>query len=86
MHLKTAIQKYLNELPDCFFFPTKNTKCSLVGCVRGKLVCMLILETNRRPNKQEISFSARILQNGGEHYVIRTLEDVCEISKAKGWL
>ena len=90
MHLQTAILHYLNNLPDdtgrTWFFVSRNKNCSLVGSVRGQLVCLLVLTSDRRMTHEEIKFSARITQSNGEHYVVRSMDDICEIAKVRGWL
>lgn len=90
MHLQTAVLNYLNHLPDdsgrTYFFRSQSPNCSLIGSVRGQLVCILIIQTDRKMTRSEIEFSARIYQSGGEHYTVRSMHDICEISKSRGWL
>ena len=86
MHLKTAILHFLDSLPSSsYFFPCNNLNCSIIGSVRGQLVCILVVESERRLTKSQINFSAKLYRSMGEHYVMYSLEDATEIAKERGW-
>jgi hypothetical protein len=89
MSLKNDVRKYLNSLSKdkrIYFFNAANSRCSLVGSVKGHLISILVIETDRNSSREEINFSARIMRSGGEYYVVRSMEDISEIVKIRGWI
>jgi hypothetical protein len=89
MSLKDEVRKYLNGIckdKRIYFFNSTGCKCTLIGSVHGHLIAILVLQIDRPMNRDEIAFSAKIMRSGGEFYCIRSLEDICEIAKIRGWL
>jgi hypothetical protein len=87
--LKNDVRKYLNSLSKdkrIYFFSASNGKCSLIGSVRGVLVGILVIPTDRKSSREEIEFSARILRSQGEFFVVRSMADISEIVKIRGWI
>jgi len=86
--LLNKVKRYLNSLASdrTYFFNSLSSKCSLMGAIKGNLICILIIDGDRRLSKSEIEFSSKILRCGGEHYTIRSMEDLTEIAKIKGWV
>jgi len=84
--LENEIYKFLKTLPEsCYFYKSKNLSCTFAGIVKGQSVSILVVSDKRRLTKTQINFSARVYQAGGEYYITRSLEDICEIAKIGGW-
>ena len=81
-----SIYDFLKTLPDSsFFFPSKNSNCTFLGIADGETVAILVVEKHKKLKKNHIEFSSRVIQAGGIYLVIRSLDDICEIAKVKGW-
>ena len=83
--LQMSIYDFLKTLPSsCYFFPSDHSCCSIVGSVGGQAVFILITTKNKMTKKQ-ITFSSGVYQSLGEFYCIRSLDDILEIAKIRGW-
>ncbi len=85
--LKNDVRTFLNSLSSnkrVYFFQSTGIKCSLIGAVKGQLVGILVIQMDRPSSREEIAFSARIMRAGGEYYVVRSMDDICEIAKIRG--
>jgi hypothetical protein len=85
--LENEIYKFLKTLPEsCYFYKSKNLSCTFAGIVKGQSITILVVSDKRRLTKTQINFSARVYQAGGEYYILRSIDDLLEISKLMGWL
>lgn len=85
MRLESKVFDFLKSLTDeSFFFVCKNQSASFVGIVRGQAVCILVTD-KKSLTKSQIKFSASVYQSQGEFFCIRSIDDLCEIAKIKGW-
>ena len=83
--VKTQVSNFLKSLPRSYFFKPMKNKSNLIGAIRGKLTYLLILENDRKMSISEIKFSEKIRRCGGDHFCIRSLNDICELAKIRGW-
>jgi hypothetical protein len=80
------IFNFLKTLPsNSHFYMSRNRSVTISGNVDGRAIAILILGPNKRMTKYHIEFSSKFIRAGGEFLTIRTLEDVTEIAKIKGW-
>lgn len=87
--LKNDVRKYLNSLSKdkrIYFFNTLSCKCSLIGSVKGRLISILVLQSDRPISREEIAFSAKIMRAGGCFLIVRSMEDISEYAKIRGWV
>jgi hypothetical protein len=88
MDLKKEVHRFLNAMSNerTFFFNSSKSESLLVGSIRGQLVCILVIESNRKLSLQEINFNSKIVRAHGLHFTVRSMEDVSELAKIKGWI
>ena len=89
MDLKTRVKHYINSLSKdrtIYVFPSEISQCSLLGSIRGQLICFLVIDGNRVLTNEEASFKNKINNSGGEFYTIRDMEDLFLLAKERGWL
>lgn len=84
--LKNEVFSYLSDLPDvCHFFRKSKGSNKIIGSVNGKFIAIVVMNKTDELSKQELNFSERLYRSGAEHYVIRDLQDICEIAKVRRW-
>jgi len=83
--LKKKLSSLIKQLPRACVLTPARSKSDLIGSIRGRLTYFLILENDRKLNHSEIMFSEKIRRCNGDFFVIRSLEDFCEIAKIRGW-
>ena len=77
-------RQYLNSLGDMiYFFPSKTFPTSLVGAVRGQLVCIFFGKD--KLTKEELLFSAKIRGCLGEVYLVTSFAELTILTKKRGW-
>lgn len=85
MQLEISVYDFLKTLPETsFFYVCKNMSCTYAGIINGQSVSILVLAKGKM-TKRQIKFSSKVYRSGGEYYCIKSLEDICEIAKVRGW-
>lgn len=85
MITKKQAKSFLKSLPRSTFFDHSTERDMIIGAIKGRLTCILLLDSDRFLNKHEIIFSEKIRRCGGDHFCIRSLEDLSELAKVRGW-
>lgn len=87
MELKKEVMKFLNDLDATHFIESTLSGCEniIIGSIKGQFISMLVIDANRRPTMAEMKLVRKVCHTGGEHYEVRSMEDVTELSKLRGW-
>lgn len=76
------IKEYLDSLEHVNFVESKIENI-FIGSVSGEFVSLLVVEG--KPSRKEMEYQAGVLNSGGLAFTIRSLSDLCILSKQEGW-
>lgn len=85
MDLKKDVRLFLKSLRCTCVFNAANLQRGLVGSIKGRLTFFLIIEHEKNLNHLELQLSETIRKSGGDFFTIRSMEDLTELSKIRGW-
>jgi hypothetical protein len=78
------IKEYLDSLEHVNFVESKIENI-FIGSVDGEFVSLLVIEGNRKPSAKERAYQQNVLNANGSAFTVRSLSDVCLLSKEEGW-
>ena len=87
MELKEQVLRFINSLEYAHFIESTLAGCEniIIGSIKGQFISMLVIDANRTPTMAEMKLVRKVCHTGGEHYEVRSMEDVTELSKLRGW-
>jgi hypothetical protein len=85
LKLKKDVKLFLKSLPFTCIFNAANLDRGLVGSMRGKLTFFLVIEHDKNLSHSELKLSETIRRSGGDFFTVRSMEDITELSKIRGW-
>lgn len=86
MDLKNNVKSFLKTIPRTSIFKATNSEFGLIGSIKGDFTYILTIDSNRRLTTDEIKFKEKIKRCGGNHWVIRSIDDAHHLAKTRGWI